>query len=446
MKNSLESQSYIYILKPIKHNIYLFKVDRILKKFITNRYIHRVMKGYNIRLYILCVMLCGNIIYNMKAQPLNFLEINPQYKPYMEHAVLQNYMEDSVTLKQVKHKWNRRKDLRIRVFGDSHVASDFITNEWRNILGNINAVGFTYPLMPPYHQTLLLEYQNNGFLVFDSRKPNDYTDYPMGGIIAYPKALPASINLHINPKQIRAWNNIFITQIVFKNSDTQAALRIEDAESKKYTLYANANDTWEIASLKLKFPITIHALNQDAKLGGYFIYKEHESNIIEHLGVNGVRSDIWTKWNKKILEKELQLLDYDIILLCYGSNDAVYNILKEERFIANYREFIAMLKQNNPNAIIILMSPPPVLLPIDTSKKKYKTTQTFLPVKEAIAKVAKMEHIMLFDIDEFIKKNGTKSAWIEHNLSKKDVHLTPQGYKLIAHGIYQALTDILNTY
>lgn len=143
-----------------------------------------------------------------------FLELNPQYKPYMEHAVLQNYMEDSVLLKQLKHKWKRRKDLRIRVFGDSHVASDFITNELRNILGNINAIGFTYPLMPSYHQTLLLEYQNDGFLVLDSRKPSDYTDYPMGGVIAYPESLPASIKLSINPKQIRAWNNNFIAQIV----------------------------------------------------------------------------------------------------------------------------------------------------------------------------------------------------------------------------------------
>lgn len=393
--------------------------------------------------YAMCFITYFALIGVINAQTLTFLELNPQYKPYMEHAVLQNYMEDSVLLKQLKHKWKRRKDLRIRVFGDSHVASDFITNELRNILGNINAIGFTYPLMPSYHQTLLLEYQNDGFLVLDSRKPSDYTDYPMGGVIAYPESLPASIKLSINPKQIRAWNNNFIAQIVFKNNDTKEALRIEDADSKSHVLRADKNDTWEIANLKLRFPITIHALSKEVKLGGYFIYKEKESNIIEHLGINGVRSDIWKKWNKEILEKELQVLDYDIIMLCYGSNDAMYNVLKEDRFIENYREFISMLKKYNPNAIIILMSPPPVLLPVDASKKRYKSAKTFMPVKEAILKVAKLENIMLFDIDEFIEKNGTKPAWTELNLSKQDVHLTPQGYKLIAHGIYQALINTI---
>ena len=176
--------------------------------------------------YVMCFIAYFALISVINAQTPTFLELNPQYKPYMEHAVLQNYMQDSVLLKQLKHKWKRRKDLRIRVFGDSHVASDFITNELRSILGNINAVGFTYPLMPSYHQTLLLEYQNDGFLVLDSRKPSDYTDYPMG------ESLPASIKLSINPKQIRAWNNNFIAQIVFKNNDTKEALKIEDADSK----------------------------------------------------------------------------------------------------------------------------------------------------------------------------------------------------------------------
>lgn len=396
-----------------------------------------------IKCYLVLFAIYYGLCYFAIAQSLNFLELNPQYKSYMKHAVLQNYMEDSVLLKQLKHKWNRHKDLRIRVFGDSHIASDFITNELRNILGNINAVGFTYPLMPAYHQNLLLTYQNNGFLVIDSRKPSDYDDYPMGGIVAYPEELPASISLNINPKQVRAWNNKFIMQIVFKNSDTKQALRIEDAELKSHILYAGKPNEWDIESLRLKFPITIHALSKDVKLGGYFIYKEKDSNIIEHLGVNGVRSDIWKKWDKEILEKELKVLDYDIIMLCYGSNDAMYNVLKEERFIENYREFIAILKENNPNAIIILVSPPPVLLPSNNSKKQYQITKTFKPVKEAIMKVAQMEHIMLFDIDEFIEKNGAKNSWANLNLSKKDVHLTPQGYKLVAHGIYHAIANAL---
>lgn len=392
--------------------------------------------------FIVCVMFYS-LCYFAVAQTLNFLELNPQYKSYMNYAVLQNYMKDSVLLKQLKHKFKKRKNLRIRVFGDSHIAGDFITSELRNILGNINSVGFAYPLMPAYHQNLLLTYQDDGFLLFDSRKTNDYYDYPMGGLVAYPEDLQASITLNINREQLSVWNNKFIMQIVFKNSDIKQALRIEDADLKSYILHAKEPNQWEIDRLQLRFPITIYALSQDVKLGGYFIYKEKHSNIVEHLGVNGVRSDFWKRWNKEALEKELKVIDYDIIMLCYGSNDAMYNVLKEEQFIENYKEFIAILKKSNPNATIILVSPPPVFIPINTSKTKYKIAKSFIPVKKAILKVAKMEHVMLFDIDEFIKKNGAKNSWIKLNLSKKDVHLTPQGYRLVAHGIYHAIKNTL---
>lgn len=396
-----------------------------------------------IKMYLIILLLFYEVCSNVFAKSSNFLDLNPKYKPYMQYAVLQNYMVDNELLKQLKHKLKKHKDLRIRVFGDSHVANDFITNELRSILGHINSVGFAYPLMPSYHQSLILSYENNGFLILDSRKPSDYVDYPMGGIVAYPESLPASINLSINSKIVHSWSNKFITKIVFKNSDTLEALQIEDSQSNSYTLNASKANEWETVSLQLHFPITIHALNKDVKLGGYFIYKEKNNNIVEHLGVNGVRSDIWKKWNKETLEKELKELEYDIIMLCYGSNDAVYNTINSEKFIEKYREFILMLKESNPNAIIILISPPPVLLPINASKGKYQISKTFLPIKEAIEKIAKIEQIMLFDIDDFIEKNGSKNSWVTLNLSKKDVHLTPQGYKIIAHGIYQALIKIL---
>ncbi len=393
--------------------------------------------------HVLLVLLLFNCAF---AKTLNFLDQNPQYKEYIKYARLYNYMDDESILKYIKRKLKKYEDLRIRVFGDSHVAGDFMTYEFRNILGNVNAVGFLYPLMPPYHQTLLIEHKSVNFAVFDSRKPKLYDDYPMGGVVAYPSELPAHIQLSINPKQVITWDNNFITQIIFKNSDTSDALMIEDSNNKQYKLKAQRPNSWDIAKLELKFPITINALSQDVKLGGYFIYNDKNNNIIEHLGINGVRSDIWLKWNLDILEEELKLIKYDIIILCYGSNDAMYDILNEDRFVANYTNFINILKKNNPDSIIILMSPPPVMLLSGGQKQQYKESQIFVPIKEAIKKIAQTEKIMFFDTDDFIVRTGTKKNWSKLNLSKKDVHLTPQGYRLVAHGIYEALKQELKQY
>ena len=107
-----------------------------------------------------------------------------------------------------------------------------------------------------------------------------------------------------------------------------------DSKQKKYVIQTSQMQHWEIMQLSLSFPITIHAMNDKAMLGGYFIYQRKDNNIVEHLGINGVRSDIWLKWDNAILQEELGLFDYDIIILCYGSNDAMFNTINKEKFIS----------------------------------------------------------------------------------------------------------------
>lgn len=390
-----------------------------------------------------CFIITLSCVY---VHAMNFLEQNPQYQSYVKQAKLYDYIQDSKAIKHLKRKWNKKKDIRIRIFGDSHIAGDFISNELRTILGNINAVGFAYPLMPPYHQTLMLDYKSENFDVLDSRKKQYDIPYPMGGVIALPNTLPAFIQISINPKQIHTDETLFTTYIVFKNSEPTPAFLVEDSKQKKYVIQTSQMQHWEIMQLSLSFPITIHAMNDKAMLGGYFIYQRKDNNIVEHLGINGVRSDIWLKWDNAILQEELGLFDYDIIILCYGSNDAMFNTINKEKFIANYHSFITMLKEKNPNALIVFMSPPPVLVPVGSSKNRYQLSPTFHVVKEAMRKVAQTEHALFFDIDEFITSTGGKATWIKHGLSKKDVHLLPSGYKLIAHGFYYSLQNFLDSY
>ena len=43
--------------------------------------------------------------------------------------------------------------------------------------------------------------------------------------------------------------------------------------------------------------------------GGFFITKEKDKhNIIENLGINGARSDLWLKWNKELALQQMRIL------------------------------------------------------------------------------------------------------------------------------------------
>lgn len=412
--------------------------------------------------------------------------------------------ERDKVLQNVTQKLKDKKDLRIRIFGDSHIASDFFADELRHILqsdtkSNTNAIGFAYPLQPPFHQNMLLDYTQENFNVLDIRNSLKELEnlplhkpitFPLGGVIAYPKQpseisndpsseistkdanrlpseIPAKITLNLNPKA-NIKNTQFSVQIIFKNDAASDVFSILDSKNNEYILKAKKANEWQIEKLNLYFPVSITALSQKAMLGGYFIYNEenlqdskadsktqnvtNRNNIIESIGLNGVRSDIWLRWDKEILKQELGLLNYDILILSYGSNDAMYDVFNEEKFIKNYSDFIALLREFNKDSMIILLSPPLVSkqtkkTQIVNKKKKtittYELTKNYWQVVNAVKKVAIKNKTYLFDMQEFIADNGTKSAWVEKNLSKEDVHLTPQGYFIVADGLYMGLLGAL---
>lgn len=459
------------------------------------------------KVFLLIVIIALNALNAdiFKDNKNSFIYKNPQYKSYVEKAKIYDFSDkkNKEILKKVAKKWKNKKDIKIRIFGDSHIASDFIANEFRNLLENINSIGFVYPLQPASHQNLILHYEAQNFNILDVRTPLSQLknlpnlkmlDFPLGGVIAYPKNIneinennldskvPEStsktdskpfIKLQINDK-INMKNDTFITQIIYKNDSQNPAFLVEDSKNS-YILQNKEINKWETQLLEINFPLNITALSENAMLGGYFFYKNNENNIVESIGLNGVRSDIWLKWNKEILKNELDILNYDIIILSYGSNDAMYDVFNEDKFIKNYAEFIALLRKYNKDCVFILIAPPPVL---KTQKNTYVETKNNKAVNAAVKKLAQKEHTLLFNMSEFItdsaaddlktelqkqeqikakntkntnKKSKTqtdsiktqKDIWIKKNLSKKDVHLTPQGYYLTADALFLALNKLM---
>ena len=383
----------------------------------------------------------------------NFLDKNQQFQSYVEKAKILDYTSNDEAWENLREKWENKQNLKIRVLGDSHVAGDFLTQELRVILGNANSIGFTYPLMPPYHQNVLLSYDYENFDILDSRKKIEgyNPDYPLGGVIAVANEGLASLKLDIKENLLNIGDKGFTTHIVFSGQPKKGAFVVEDSKGVSLTLTPSSNK-WEIANHYLSFPISIRALHQGAKLGGYFIYKDQNPLLIEHLGVNGVRSDIWLKWDLRALRNELRLLEYDLIVLFYGSNDATLDNINEEKFIENYSRLIEILRDHNPQALILLVSPPPVLLTTQkeirraTGVRHIKVIQQapgFEAVRKALRTLAKREGTLLFDASDFISDTGSKDSWVKDNLSKEDVHLSPSGYKLIAHALHRGLQNLI---
>lgn len=338
------------------------------------------------------------------------------------------------SLEALRKKIEADKDFKVRIFGDSHMAADFFSRELRKLLIDVNAIGFVYPLQPRYQQALIMDYESKNFELFNSQN-DGAQDYGLGGVIARAKSADAFIKLSPNLLQ-----NVFNITISFKSAQNGTAFVIKDAKNKEFKLVSKSTEFSQKELKNLTFPITIAAKQKNTELAGYFISNDKDNKIIDTLGINGAPSNLWMKWNEKLVKSQLQHTKSDLIILAYGSNDALIGNFDKQKFKSEYKNFIQILRQTNPKAAIFLIAPPTV-----TQKESgvYKLSSDFYAVQEALYELAKEEKLTLFDMHSFIEASGGKDKWIQEGLSKEDVHLKIEGYQLMAQQFYKDLSELL---
>lgn len=340
---------------------------------------------------------------------------------------------DELKFKQLQSNF-AKPNLHLRIFGDSHMAADFFSSRLRTHIAT-NAVGFVYPLQPKYHQAVPVSYKSKHFEILNSKSKDLQANFAMGGIIAKALKKDAFINLNnsINPKATLI--------AVFKSPHTKDAFLLKDGKNKHFVLKSAVRGKWIFARIKdANFPVQIVALDKNVLLGGFFILNEGSNAVIDTLGINGAKSDLWQKWNESVFLDELNLFKSDIVVLAYGSNDALIGEFDETHFKESYKKLIALLYASNPDTSIILISPPTITYKVNEA---FELHPDFYRVQKAIYELAKEEKLVLFDMHKLIENYGGKGLWIEQNLSRNDVHLTPDGYKLMADEFYLNLTQML---
>lgn len=333
-----------------------------------------------------------------------------------QKSILKNYAYKK-DLRGLEKKFKEKKNFSIRIYGDSHMAADFFPRVVRDYLLHSNAVGFAYPLQPKYQQNLNLKYDHKNFTIFNSKNTKEQgLSYPLGGVIARADGRGSWINL-----DTRLEKKKFKIGFVFRSPLPQNAFKVQDAAGKSYALRSHLANKWSYKELEFTFPIRIEALQKGAELGGYFIAEARGNNIfLDTVAINGARSDLWKNWNEGVVRKQLALLKNDLIILAYGTNDALFKAFDKNSFKKNFKIWIRMLKKYNPNAVFLLISPPTV------------KNANFNAVREALHELAREEKTLLFDTHEFMQNSGGKKLWIEKKLSLKDVHLSVKGYELMA--------------
>lgn len=385
---------------------------------------------------------------NSKTFNVEKTQPTPTFAP-----VMINY---GANLSQLRANFNK-PNAHIQLFGDSHLAADFFSSHLRTKYIATKGLGFVYPLQPKYQRVSPLSYENKGFELINSK--NETGDFAMGGVSARAGKKGALVGLRLESDESYTLVAVFKGESGGKN-----AFIVKEGGGKKFGLKAESAKKWSFQKIsKIKFPLHITALSKGVELGGFFVLA-NDGKIIDTLGINGAKVDLYSRWDKKTLIECLKIAPADIYMLGYGSNDALAGDLTH--FSQFYSDFITLLRDTNPTATIILLAPPSITQNINAPNARhfvskhaahfenaqkftdkngdiYAISPNFSEVRRQIYDLAKKHQLIVFDMHQVIENSGGKGVWIEQGLSKSDVHLMPDGYCKMADEFYFALQNLM---
>jgi lysophospholipase L1-like esterase len=326
--------------------------------------------------------------------------------------------------------------LHILQYGDSHTASDDWANQLRQeFQAKFGAGGPGYTL--PGHPFL-------GYRRFDSRGSNSRGWYT-GGIVthkddgidglggvsltAQSAGETATLTVECEQLELHYLRQPGGGQLEFSVDGAPLATIDTDGES--------APGSYQYAAAPGVHLYAVRTLSAaPVRLFGW-VAQNHAGVTYETLGINGAQASLMLGWNSAVLAPELMSRDPALIVLAYGTNEALSRTWTPEEYRAGLTEIIRRLRDTLPLASFLLVGPPDC---------EYRTRGRLMPfphldqVIEIQREVARENGCAFWDWRAAMGGPGSVRQWVQAGLGQGDyTHLTGGGYRMIGGALFEEL-------
>lgn len=333
--------------------------------------------------------------------------------------------------------------LHILQYGDSHTASDDWANQMRqDFQAKFGAGGPGYTL--PGHPFL-------GYRRFDSKGNNSRGWYTggivtrkddgvdgLGGISLTAQSAGETMTLNVECEQLELHylRQPGGGQLEFSVDGAPTETIATDGESGPgvYSYQASPGQHQYMLRTLNSAPVRVFG----------WVAQNHVGVTYETLGINGAQANLLLEWNSAILEPELISRDPALIVLAYGTNEALSPKWTAEEYRAALTEIIQRLRAAVPVASILLIGPPDC---------EYRTRGRRLPfphldqVIEIQRDVAQANGCAFWDWRAAMGGPGSVRQWVQAGLGQGDyTHLTGAGYRMAGGMLFDDLITQYNRF
>jgi lysophospholipase L1-like esterase len=150
------------------------------------------------------------------------------------------------------------------------------------------------------------------------------------------------------------------------------------------------------------------------------------------IGANGAKFKHFSA--SKELLYQTQALAPDLIIITLGTNEAVDHPDLDPKFDSDIDSLIRQLTILNPNATILLTTPP------DFYKKRTLRNPGIKIIKDKIIEYADLNHMPYWNLYEIGGGHRSADQWkTKHLLQNDGIHFTKKGYDVQGHLLFEAI-------
>jgi len=373
--------------------------------------------------------------------------------PFLDSTLVKiSYPSDEMSLNHFYIKMDSlikygKEKVNIVHLGGSHIQADVYTHQLRtnlhsfhpNLIGNR---GMVFPFSAAstnnpknYQSTYIGNWETTKNTQVALKKPLGIT-----GIAITTTDSIAEITLKL-PKLSDPKLYFNKVRIVGKNESHAYNMDVFTDSLHHYTAEFDSKSDSYLFDLKvLQDSFTLRLSSSDSlkrsfTLQGILLENDHSGLTYHAMGVNGASVSSFLKCDH--LERDLELLKPDLVILSMGINDAASENFDVEKFKSNYDLLIQKIRNVAPETSILFTTNNDSY---QKKGKKYQVNTNGILAREAFFELAKKNRTGVWDLFSIMGGLHSMKEWESAGLGKKDkVHFTNQGYLLIGDLFFNAL-------
>lgn len=170
---------------------------------------------------------------------------------------------------------------------------------------------------------------------------------------------------------------------------------------------------------------------------GIYLENDQDGLTYNAIGVNGASVPSYLKCEG--LERDLKLLNPDLVILSIGINDAVSEDFDPVVFKENYTQLINRIRAVAPHTCFLFTTNNDSFR---REKRKYYVNPNGILVEQAFYELAQEQHAAVWDLFAIMGGLNSMAQWEEAGLAAKDkIHFNRDGYNLLGDLLFNALME-----